>query len=143
VIGIMTGLRRGCWWNRVAIGEGQEIFLFPKSRRPHMGTTQPCILWPRGETYPGSKGAMAWILPLAPGSAKVNEELYLFTLTCLSGVHKSELYPYLIACIWLAMLLLTLIVNVSTTTHGSLTLFWNLTCIFHQWEVYVLLQNCM
>ena len=66
VIGMMSGLRCGFWWNRIAIADGQEIFFFPKSRRPYLGTTQPCILWTTGETYPGSKGVMAWSWPLAP-----------------------------------------------------------------------------
>ena len=74
VIGMVTGLRCGCWWNRVAIAEGQEIFLFPISRRPRMGTTQPCILWTTRETYSGSKRAMACSSLLAPSSVKVKNE---------------------------------------------------------------------
>lgn len=109
VVGMMTGLRCGCWWNRVAIAEGEEIFLFPKSCRPHMGTTQPCILGTTGEKYPGSKRAMAWSWPLAPSSAKVENE-WSCTFSPWYALVACTRASYALTCLYMAS-------NVTTNTN--------------------------
>jgi hypothetical protein len=81
-------LRAGRLRDRSSSAGRLNNFIFSKSSRPTLGSTQPPIQWVPGGSFPGGKAAGAWSWPLTSSYCRGQEnvDLYVHSPIRLHGV---------------------------------------------------------